>query len=66
MAEAKDKLFFSLGEASMKRRPQLCSPILEEIAKYTLDDEDEKLFQNVSSLIKRYKFDKVKELINAK
>ena len=59
-------LFQNLADVSRQRRPQLCSPVLAKLSQYKLDEEDTKLFKQVSSLIKKYQFDKVKELVDAK
>ena len=59
-------LFQKLLEATSKRRPQLCLPILDEIEKHKLNDDDEELFKKVKTLIRKYKFDDAKELLNAR
>lgn len=62
--ETTNKLFRQLKQAVQKRRPQLCTPLLEELKKYTFDEKDTSLFENVTILISKYKFDKAKELLN--
>ncbi|WP_455757594.1 ABC transporter substrate-binding protein [Sulfurimonas sp.] len=61
--EAK-KLFSKLLEATKKRRPQQCEPILKEFENYTLDEKSQELYKNVNNLIKRYKFDEARELLD--
>ncbi|MEA1891962.1 MAG: transporter substrate-binding domain-containing protein [Campylobacterota bacterium] len=57
------KLFNKLKEAAQKRRPQLCEPILQEFETYSLEKDDEILFQSVKNLIKKYKFDEARNLL---
>lgn len=54
-------LFEFLLEACKTKLIKKCKPILEEIEEYKLNNEDQLLFNEVKSLIKRYKF---KEIIN--
>jgi len=61
-----DSLFEKLLQATKKRRPQLCLPLLDEIKNYHLQEEDQKLFEEVSLLIRKYKFDDARNLLNAK
>jgi len=56
-------LFTQLRIAIQKRRPQLCEPILSAFARYNLQD-DQKLFDNVSNLVKKYKFDEARRLLD--
>ena len=46
-----------------KRRPQLCEPILKSIEKYNLQ-ENQKFFDQVSSLVKKYKFYEAKRILD--
>ncbi len=61
--EKTNKLFDELKKASLKRRPQLCEPILKELNKYTLSDKNQLLFEQVNMLIKSYKFEEAGELL---
>ena len=58
-----DELFLNLKESCRKRRPKLCSPILKELELYQLDDRDKKLLEDATQLIKKYKFDKARTLL---
>jgi len=57
------ELFQKLKEATTKRRPQLCEPILKEFEKYNLNKTDQELFKSVKTLIKKYKFNEARELL---
>ncbi len=57
------KLFAELKEATVKRRPQLCKPILEELQKHPMSNEQEELFHKVKQLLKKYKFAQAGELL---
>ncbi|WP_321777535.1 ATP-binding protein [Sulfurimonas sp.] len=59
-----DELFLKLKKATAKRRPQLCTPILEEFNNYALSQKTQKLFNEVNELIIKYKFDEAKEKLN--
>ncbi len=59
-----DKLFTELYNGVTKRRPHLCTPILEQLESYRLEPEKEKLLSQLSTLIKHYKFQEAKELFN--
>ncbi len=59
-------LFDELKKTVQKNRPQLCKPILDELAEYKLSKEDSELFKKVNNLIKKYKFDKAMEILNEK
>ena len=61
--EKKIALFKQLKESTAKRRPHLCEPILAEIDHYHLEYEDEILYKNVKSLIKKYKFEEAGKLL---
>ena len=63
--EAK-KLFSKLLEATKKRRPQQCEPILKEFENYTFSEKNQELYKNVNNLIKRYKFDDARKLLDEK
>lgn len=59
-------LFNRLQEAAHKRRPQLCEPILEELSTYILDEKNTKLFENITILIRKYKFEEAGKLLDAR
>ena len=60
------ELFLELHESCKKRRPQLCSPILNELEKYKLNKEDVAKLEGVTILIKKYKFDEARSFLDAK
>ena len=64
--EHQESLFSKLEAAVASRRPNLCEPILLEIQKYDLDEESRELFEQVKKLIKKYKFNEAKEILNAR
>ena len=55
--ELKNKLFKKLIDAVKSQRPNRCYPIIEEISKYTLDSDDNKIFKKVKNLIDDFDFD---------
>jgi CheY-like chemotaxis protein len=59
----RDELFFKLKEAVKTKRAKNTKPILEEFTKYNLIPEDEKLYNEVDGLIKRFKFKDALELL---
>jgi polar amino acid transport system substrate-binding protein len=61
--ESRDRLFSELKEALKKRRPKLCEPVLSEIEKYELSQEDEKMYEELKELIKKYKFSDALKLV---
>lgn len=61
--EMLDDLYNQLKIAIQKRRPQLCEPILEVLQRYNLQD-DQILFDKVSNLVKKYKFDEARRLLD--
>ena len=64
--EAFESFLAQLKHGVAKRRPHLCDPILQEIDKYELSQENELLYQQVKKLISKYKFDEASELLHAK
>jgi len=60
------ELFIELKNSCKKRRPKLCEPILQQLQEYDLNEDDLKLFNGVSLLIKRYKFDEAWRMIDGK
>lgn len=63
--EEKEALFFKLGAAVATRRPNMCEPIVVEIEKYDLKESDKEVFEKVKKLIKKYKFNEAKEVLDA-
>ncbi len=64
-SQAKE-LFTRLKEATKKRRPQLCEPILNEFKKYQLSESDEDRFQRAYNLIKKYQFEEARIILDEK
>jgi len=65
IAESKrQRLFSELKSATIKRRPQLCEPLIEELNEYSLGDGWDKKFESVKSLIKSYKFEEAKRILD--
>ncbi len=60
--QKKEELFANLKTAIMKRRPNLCEPIIEELDTYILAEEDEKFFIKIKKLVSKYKFNEAMEL----
>ena len=52
----RDQLFCKLKSTVNKKRPKECEPIIQAMQKYSFSDEDTKLFNEISSLVKHYKF----------
>ena len=65
-SEKRESLFKDLQSAIMRRRPNLCEPIIEEIDSYDLEEKDKQLFEKVKKLVNKYKFSEAKELFDAK
>ena len=59
-----DQLFDDLKIAVKKRRPNLCTPIIDELENYKLNELDQELFDKIHFLIKKYKFDEANEILN--
>ncbi|MCK5110228.1 MAG: transporter substrate-binding domain-containing protein [Arcobacteraceae bacterium] len=62
--EVINKLFNDLKVAVQRRRPNLCTPIIDELNGYNLDMTDQKLFYEVKSLVKKYKFKEASKVLN--
>ena len=54
----KEVLFLELKEAINTKRPKKCTPIIQEIEKYKLNDNDKKLFELVKDSIENFDFEK--------
>ena len=59
----RDELFSKLKIAVETKRAKNCKPIIEEFEHYNLSNDDEKLFQNVKGLVKKFKFKEAKEVL---
>ena len=64
--EHREALFSKLESAVASRRPNVCEPILLEIQKYDLDEPSKVVFEKVEKLVKKYKFNEAKEILNAR
>ena len=62
-ADKRDELFDKLREAVTTKRAKNCKPIIEEFDKYNLPKEDDKLYQEVKQLIKKFKFKQAMEIL---
>ena len=60
----RDELFSKLRSGVMKRRPNLCEPVIEELEQYLLEEKDEELFKKIKELVDNYKFNEAMELLN--
>ncbi len=63
--EHRDALFLKLKNAVTSRRPKTCEPIISEIEKYVLEDEDDIVFEKVKRLVQKYQFNEAMEILNA-
>lgn len=61
--ETRETLFAQLKEATSTKRAKNCKAIIEEIEKYQLNENDEKLFEEVKELISKFKFKQALELL---
>lgn len=52
----KNELFTKLKLVSSKRKAKDCKLLIQEIEKYQLSYEDEKIFENIKKLLNKYKF----------
>jgi len=59
----KEKLFTELLKASKTKLPKKCHVVIKEIDQYQLSKEDEKLFNKIKTLIKKYKFKDIISLL---
>ncbi|MEA3288589.1 MAG: cache domain-containing protein [Campylobacterota bacterium] len=59
----RDELFSKLKEVVLTKRAKSCKPIVEEFEQYELSGEDEKLYNEVKGLIKKFKFKEAGELL---
>jgi len=61
--DLRDKLFKKLEDALETQRPKNCIPVIEEIEKYKLNDEDSLIFKQIKDFIEDYDLDEALELI---
>lgn len=61
--ELKEKLFSNLIEALEHKRPKIILPAMEELDKYSLDLEDQKIFDKAKELILSYNYKDVLVLL---
>jgi hypothetical protein len=59
----RDQLFKELEAAVISKRAQRCTPILDELERYQLASEDAALYQEIKTLIAKFKFKQAKELL---
>jgi chemotaxis protein histidine kinase CheA len=52
----RDELFTMLKEAIETKRAKNCKPIIEELEKYTLHENDAKLFEEIKTLTSKFEF----------
>ncbi len=60
----RDRLFSDLRVAVESRRPKNCQPVLDELEVFVLSEADQKIFNQVKVLIKKYKFKEILEILN--
>ncbi|MCK5110225.1 MAG: response regulator [Arcobacteraceae bacterium] len=60
--EKRDEIFNQLKEAISTKRPKECKSSISKIEKYQLDTKDKELFNQLKSLIKKYKFKEAMEI----
>ncbi len=61
--EKRNELFLKLKEVVAKKRSRECNPVIEEIEKYNLNDQDRPMFKKVKDLIHKRKFKEAIEMI---
>jgi len=62
--ESREKLLLSLKDVLKTKKPKKCEVVIKEIEKYKLEEEDNKLFNKIKVLVKKYKFKDAMELLN--
>ena len=61
--EKKDELYLKLQEGLKSKRPKKYIPIIEEIKKYQLDEQDKVFFDRIEYFINKYDYKNALELI---
>ena len=61
--DKRDQLFSELKKAVTTKRAKNCKPVIEEFEKYNLSNSDDKLYQEVKLLIKKFKFKNAMEIL---
>ncbi len=64
--QVRDVLFNKLKEAVSTKRVKNCKPIIQELERFKLTDEDSKQFEEVKQLISKFKFKQAMEIFNDK
>jgi signal transduction histidine kinase/CheY-like chemotaxis protein/HPt (histidine-containing phosphotransfer) domain-containing protein len=59
----KKELFENLKSAIESKRPKQCSKAISEIEEYILEEDDQKIFNEAKSYIKKYDFNKAIEVL---
>jgi signal transduction histidine kinase/DNA-binding response OmpR family regulator/HPt (histidine-containing phosphotransfer) domain-containing protein len=62
-ARQRDLVMRNLAEAIRSRRPKRILPLIEELARYKLQDDDQNLLNKLQPLIKRYRYIEALSLI---
>jgi CheY-like chemotaxis protein len=60
----KEHLFSSLKEAVSKRKPKVCTTILEEIASYKMEKNEKEMIEKLKDAIDEFNFDKAKLILS--
>ncbi|MEA3353347.1 MAG: transporter substrate-binding domain-containing protein [Campylobacterota bacterium] len=64
--QQKDKLFRELEEEVKSKRLKRCRPVIKEIEKYKLSDQDETIFQKVKYYVEELEFKKAIDILEDK
>lgn len=59
----RDELFEQLLQAAKTKQPKKCTPLIKEIDKYQLTKEDNKYFEEIKNLMRKYKFKEIISLL---
>jgi len=62
-SDLKEQLFSELKDAIATKRVKNTKPIIEKLDSYILEKEDDELYQNIKSLVKKFKFKDALELL---
>ncbi len=61
--QKRDELFLQLKESLKTAMPKKIAPVIQEIQKYKLHESDEKIFDGVKKMAKKYMFEEALELM---
>ncbi len=64
--QVRDVLFNKLKEAVSTKRVKNCKPIIQELERFKLNDEDMKQFEEIKQLVSKFKFKQAMEIFNDK